>query len=358
MGLLDFLGFNRLPAGLQSSSLVIMEAGQFARARSFLDQLRQHVPNTALLLIGDDVPGSTDIPCLNVADDMNALRNRLDKIAPGRIVLLGLPGRYAPLLKDIQSPAIWINAKDADIAAAGCKQITTSHANPVLPRTEVTGDPLSGLEQLPALGVNTDICHRFKEQREGNRWLAYFAGTGESEENMAYLLFNRAIRHKMGLMILAPRDQARCEPVYRESIKFRLQTIRHRRLSTSFVPIKTRVYYVEDSQPLADLYACVDFIIAGGTLHADSTAQPDLVTPILHGKPVIVGPAHRDHPLVASAIDAGVVLAANNEDQLYDHMRILIDQPETSQKLTELARNWLTSQPGATQRVIQLISKL
>ncbi len=358
MGLLDILGFNRLPAGLQGSSLIIMDAGQLSRARPFLDTLRQQIGNTALLLIGSERDIDCDIPHLVVADDLQVLRQRLEKIAPARIVMLGLSARHAPLLKDQKAPSVWINARESAIASAGCKRITVSHADPQLPNAEVTGDPLSGLGQLPAHGVNTDICHRFKEQREGSRWLAYFAGTGESEENMAYLLFNRAIRHKMGLMILAPRDQARCEPVYRESIKFRLQTIRHRRLSTSFVPIKTRVYYVEDPQPLADLHACADFVIAGGTMHADSTAQPDLVTPMLHGKTVIVGPAHRDQPLVASAVDAGVVLAADDENQLYDHMRTLIDQPEYGQKMAEQARNWLTSQPGAAQRVIQLISNI
>ncbi len=358
MGLLDFLGFNRLPDGVQGSSLVVLATHQLAHARPFLSQLRQSIPNTALLLIGDQPTNAIDIPHLVVADQADAIQGRFDKIAPQRIIMLGLPARYSDLLSKTKAPVAWINAQDAAIAKAGYALVTTAQDLPGLTPAQITGDPLATIQQLPALAVNTDMCIRFKEQRESDRWLGYFAGTGESEENMAYLLFNRAIRYKMGIMLLAPRDLARCEPVYRESLKFRLQTIRHRRLSTSFVPIKTRVYYIEDAQPLADLYACVDFVIAGGTLHPDATAQPDLLLPILHGKPVIVGAAHRDNPLVASAIQAGVVLAADDEEQLFKHIHALIDSPADRTVLASKARNWLSHQAGASQRVIQLISKL
>ena len=172
---------------------------------------------------------------------------------------------------------------------------------------------------------------------------------------MAYALFSRAMRHKMGLMLLAPRDPARCEPVYRESIRFRLQTIRHARFSTSFVPLKTRVYYIEQAEPIASLYGCVDFVVVGATLNQNASNTPDIITPILHNRPVIVGTAHRENALLAAAINAGVVLAGNDNEQIFAHMKTIIDAPQQGHKIAEKARAWLNSQVGAMTRVLDAI---
>jgi 3-deoxy-D-manno-octulosonic-acid transferase len=159
----------------------------------------------------------------------------------------------------------------------------------------------------------------------------------------------------MGMMLLAPHDIARCEPVYREAIKYRLQTIRHNRFSTSFIPLQTRVYYIEEPEPLTAMYACADFVIAGGTLHEDARNAPDLITPILHGKPVVVGAAQRHNALLASAIESNVVRHADNEEQLFSQLRGLIDDPQNGILLARRASEWLSRQPGSKARVLALI---
>ncbi len=353
MGWLDLLRFDRTPAGLTGSTLLLVQAATLDRAAGFIKLLQQRFANLAIVRIGSPGDSSPEnLPQLTLTDDPQALGARLRKLQPERLVILGLDARYLAAVQAAGCPLHWINARDAAIGQADCKTVTVTLPTAALPAAMVTGDPLSGITQLPALSVNTGICQRFREQREGDRWLGYFAGTGENEEALAFRLFNRTIRHKMGVMLLAPRDSERCEPVYRDSLKYRLQTIRHRRLSTSWVPIKTRVYYIEDPQPLADLYACADFVVAGGTLDAASRAQPDLITPILHGRPVLVGPAHRNHPLVGAALDARVVLAGDDEEQMFTHICRIIDEPKAALERAGRAREWLASQPGAAQRVL------
>ncbi|MDA8225668.1 MAG: 3-deoxy-D-manno-octulosonic acid transferase [Betaproteobacteria bacterium] len=352
MGWLDLFRSNRTPAGMAGSSIVIAQADTLERASAFLQQLHQRFGNLSLAILDGGGSAAYGYPSLTLSGQTEDIGVRLRKLQPQRLIVLGLGERHIETAQAAGCPVFWINARDEAIGKAGFKAVTVSHPLPQLPSASVTGDPLAAVSQLPALSVNTGICQRFKEQREGNRWLGYFAGTGEDEEAIAFQLFNRAIRYKMGMMLLAPRDPARCEPVYRDSLRYRLQTIRHRRLSTSYVPIKTRVYYVEDAQPLADLYACADFVVAGGTLHANAQTQPDLITPMQHGRPILVGPAGRGQPLLAAALEAGMVLAGNDEEAVFAHMRQIIDTPDATSALTRRAQEWLSHQPGAAQRVL------
>jgi len=354
MGLLDMFGFNKLPAGLAGSTLVVTEFAVLARADGLLNALQARFGNVALALVDGGSYGG-GLPYLALPAEAHKAQARLQKIRPQRLIILGLDGSHAGLVQAVGCPAWWINARDAQAAQSGCRAVTVAHGGMHVPNALVSGDPLAGVGQLPQIVTDTALCERFKEQREGGRWVGYFAGTGEDEEDLAYAIFSRLMRHRMGLMVLAPRDPARCEPVYRESIKYRLQTIRHARLSTSFIPIKTRVYYVEDVHPLEALYACVDFVVAGATLHRHARNAPDIASPMLHGRPVIVGPARRDQPLLAVAVEAGMVLAGDDNEQIFAHARKLIDDPAYSQQLAAQAKAWLQVQAGALERVVALI---
>lgn len=356
MGLLDFLGLGKLPEGVAGSTLVVGTGAVLDQAGPLLAGLSRKFGQVAVGVVGaPDYMGS--LPTVHLPDKPKAAEGILRRIKAARLVLVSLGGEHAPLVAAAGCPAYWINVSDWEGAQTDCKAFTVAHAalKETIPDAVLTGDPLLDLRSLPEVEREPEICERFKEQRDGGRWVGYFAGTGEDEEEEAYPIFNRLIRHRMGLMVLAPRDQNRCEPVYREAIKYRLQTIRHRRLSTSFIPIRTRVYYVEDAEPLEALYRCVDFVVAGGTVHRNATNRPDIISPILHGKPVVVGPAHRDDPVVRAAVEAAVVLAGESSDEVFERARHLLDEPEQGRRLAERARDWLESQVGALDRVLDLI---
>lgn len=189
----------------------------------------------------------------------------------------------------------------------------------------------------------SELCNRFKEQREAKRWVGYFANLHEGEDPVAYKLFGALMRFKMGLMILAPDQPERYEPVYRDSLKYHLQTIRHGRLATSFAPLKTRVYFIETPGAMDAFYACADFCVPGGTLGGGPV---DLITPIRAGCPLVLGPAMPSNALKRGLLEAQGAVAAESLEQVVELAKIWIADPAAAKAHAERAAAWLAANPA------------
>lgn len=306
-------------------------------------------------------PGEEGTAELNLVGSERAVRRRLQAIAPARLVIVGRAAERFDLPDLAGCPSAWINARHAQVTGAGCDLITTATAEVAagITGSEPLGDPLPGLTAAALPGApDGAICERLEAHRRAERWIGYFAETGEGEEAIAYNCFFRLVRHGMGLMVLGPADPARAEPVYRDAIRYRLPTNRHKRLSTSHADIKTRVYFLEEPAALKAMYACPDFAVIGGTLSPEATNPPDLLTPAVAGCPMIVGPAHRTRPLVHSALDAGAALGASNEEQIVAQARRLLDKERERDAVITLARDWAERLPDAARRVLERIQAM
>ena len=356
MSLLSLLGLHTVPQPLIGSTLVVGDAVTLKGADDFLAASQAKFGSIGLAIVGD-APYVGDYPHLTLPAKPGATRRVLRKVAPARLIMLAEANQRFDVPTMVDCATFWINAQHPQATNCGCVAVTV--ATPELAEgvagALATGDPLLGISTLPATVTDEAICERFKEQRGAGRWLGYFAATGEEEEPIAYSAFFQLARRKMGFLILAPQDPARYEPVYRDALKYRLPTNRHLRLSTSYVPIKTRVYYVEDGAALTALYACADFVVAGGTLSESSNNLPDLLTPIMAGKPVIVGPAKRGHPLVRAAIGAGAALAAETEAEVVDQAHAVVSDPDAALQRARRAKAWLQLQQGALERTLDLL---
>ena len=332
-----------LPAG--SDTIVLLDAADTDAIEPFLRALEAKFGRVALATFGES-PALEARPVFSLAPDEAELT--LKKAGAQRIIIFG----DAPLsAADIK--VFRINARAAHEPREHCFTSDPQLADQ-LGGAMLTGDPLAGLASLPQL-ANGESCERFREQRQSGRWIGYFAGTGENEEPQAYKLFNRLIRHKMGLMLLAPFAPERCEPVYRDAIKYRLQTIRHNRLSTSFVPIKTRVYYIEEDAPRNALYACADWVVPGGSLSLESVVEPDIIAPILHARPLVLGEAVKMTPLIRAALRDDIIDRAADEEQLFECLKAIIDDPDRARERAQRAKAWLQAQVGALERVLAAI---
>jgi len=356
MSLFDYFTAAAVPPDSAGRTLVVGEPLLLSAAEGFLQRLEPRFGPLTLGIVGDG-PYTGQRPTVELAERHRAGAKRVRRLQPPRVIMLGRAADRFDLPAAAPCPVYWINAADPRAARAGCRLVMVAgeFQSRTITGARLTGDPLLALDALPTVDTSDELCERFREFRSRDYWISYFAATGEGEEALAYGVFFELARQRQGLLVLAPRDPDRYEPVYRESLKYHLPTNRHGRLMTSYVPHQTRVYYVEDDEVMKRLYGCVDFVVAGATLDEQARHEPDLITPMAYGRPVIVGPAHRRHPAVESALAARVVLAADHTEGLVDACRLLATDPGCRRSLGRTARDWLQHQVGATDRVLQLI---
>lgn len=284
----------------------------------------------------------------------------LARLKPPSILALGALGAAAPALHDLEAPLFWINAREPELAGFGARLITLRDPARAaqLPTAVVTGDPLLLLEDDPQ-PPDPAFCERFKEVRERDRWILYFAVTAEGEEDeIAYPVFLRLSRRGVGLLALAPGDPERYETVYRGAMRFHLMTNRHGRLMTSFVPHKTRVYYIEDVTARRAMYSCADLVVFGGAF-GKTHGQPllsDLRYALESGRTVVVGPERDDDALLKAARTDGVVVPAADVPALEARLESLLAAPELRERQGRRARAWMTQQKGALDRVLALLA--
>lgn len=355
MGLSELFSAGRVPRMLIGRTLVLGEAVDLLQAEGLLTELETRYGPIALGVVGEaGYAGPRDhveLPITHGAD-----RKRIKRLRPQRLIVIGRAGDRAALIRDVAAPKYWLNALSPQAAQAGCERITVAgpRQQALIPDSILTGDPLLGLDGLPTLESDATICERFEPYRERGHAVVCAAGTGEHEEPIAYAMLFELLRDRTAILILAPRDPQRYEPVYRDAIKYNLPTIRHSRLMTSYVPHKNRVYFVEAEDAATPLLACADVVVAGGSLHAQAGVEPDLLTALWLGRPVIVGPVRPDR-LTRSAVESGVVRDCPDAESLAGTARGLLDDPEGAQTLAAEASSWLRLQIGARQRILDLI---
>ncbi len=355
MSWFDFLRSGRVPDEAIGASLLVATADTLTEAVPFLRNVEQRFGRLALGVVG---AGNYAGPWPHVLLPVGTARQRLPKPAPARVILLGRVPGGVDLARAAVCPVYWLNAEETEAAQIGAKVITLRRPEDQasVPSGVVTGDPLLNIDgSAPAVGDPT-FCERFKEFRERDQWVVYFAATGEEEEPLAYASFFQLLRRRAGLMALAPHDPARYEPVYRAAIPYRLPTNRHVRFMTSYVSHKTRVYFIEEPSALKAMYACADLVIAGGTLHAAAANGPDLVTPLSLGRATIVGPARRNDALVRAALEAGVIVSADDVEGLVGAAESLLSDVTRRQDLGARAHAWIAQHAGAAERVLALLA--
>lgn len=355
---LQKLGFHRPPAAVRGAHLIVADPAVLAAAGPFLGRLPfDTIPVAAVA--ADAIGAEEEVAAAVLPAAPHARARWLSRAAPQSVILLGNVAGGAALSRALDCPVYWVNAPGRAAAEARCELLTLSSPSlqQELPHAHLTGDPLLGLTTLPPAPEVTDLCGRFREQRRTGRWILYYAGTGVDEEPIAYGSFFKLARRKMGFLAVAPRDPERYEPVYRNALKYRLPTNRHNRLSTSCVPLATRVYYIEDPETLDAMYHCADVVVAGGSLTAQAQAVPNLIPPLLAGKPILVGPAFAADPLSAAAVRDGAALAAADEDSLVEAAHTLLTDETERSRMAEHANAWVMAQPGAEARVLELLTK-
>lgn len=346
----------RVPAELVGRPLVLGTAPDLEAAETLLNALASRFGPLALGVVGE-TPYQGARPHVHLPREHGADRKRLERLKAARLIVLGDADNRFDLVSTGPADRVWLNVRSGEVAGTGCRLVTVSDeaAAGLLPGAHLTGDPTASLDALPELPERSeDLCERFREYREREHRVFYVPDTGPGEEAVAFGVLFELLRRQTAIMILAPRDPARHEPVYRDAIKYSLPIIRHNRLMTSYVPRKNRVYYVEDADTRTALYPCADLIIPGGSLVAEMQA-PDLITPLLGEVPVLLGPHGSRDPLARAALQAGVVAQADSVETLAARAEALLGDLAQARRQAQAARRWLDHQVGALERVLDLL---
>jgi 3-deoxy-D-manno-octulosonic-acid transferase len=232
------------------------------------------------------------LPALAMHPDVAA--SRLARLQPRVLLVLGAQDLAAlgPALSSIHAPRVWINAEGTGPQDVEWSAVLAAHENATsVDLAEVIGDPIGGPVHLPtAPAGDNGFCERFGEYHAKGHPILLAPNTGPGEEAFAFAVLFAVLRKTAAILLLAPRDPERHEPVYRDAIKYSLPIVRHSRFLTSCVPPRNRVYYIEDADTLAAAYACADITLPGGTLAGGETPA-DLALPLACGSAVICGPA-------------------------------------------------------------------
>ena len=355
MALTDFLTAGRIPRELVGATLVLGDTDTLHSADDFLSALAEREDRIGVGNLGPQEYRGR-FACVDLPEAHGADRKRLKKLRATRLIVLGAANGRFDLVREAGGDKIWINAEHSEAADTGCRAVVVSGSAQAqtVPGAQALGDPLLGLESLPTIDFDTELCERFKEYRERQHPVFYVALAAEPEVKSAYGMLFEILRKKTAIMLFSLSDPDQHERVYHEAIKYSMPTIRHSRLYTSYVPRKNRVYFVEDAEVRQPLYACPDVTVLGGTLVPEAAHDPDLVTAILAGRPVLVGP-QRSGPLVRAAVAAGVIAAADDVDSLASEAMALFDAPESAHDMALAARQWLDEQLGARERVLGLL---
>lgn len=336
-------------APLPAALWVVATHKAAAAADRFLTALAAGLPGRLALLFLDqgDYQGPYPWALLPGLDPQRILRH----LEPARLLFLDDDRRARALAASATCPAWWINGSAPDLLALGHVTVASAKESEAIGGGILTGDPLVDWPVAEALASDESFCSRFRAVRAAGRWVAYFAATSAGEEALAYQTFLALAARSGGLLALAPLAAARHEEVYREAIKYNLLTIRQRRLMTSEVPPKTRVYYIEDEAARSAMYSCADVVFVGGTFNGG----PVEIAPALAAGPlVIVGPKGRD-PLVTAAVRAEVVSACDGGKALaLEAAALLSDAPRRALQRAAM-REWVCLQAGARDRVVSAV---
>ncbi|MHB1565685.1 MAG: hypothetical protein ACYCXG_03025 [Acidiferrobacter sp.] len=335
----------RGPAPLPAAVWVVATRAQVQAADKFLTALSRRGPMALALLDGGPYTGRW--PWLSWPPVGGARMAR--RLQAKAWVMLDDGGRAQALAAQAHGPVIWVNGRSPVLATLGRVTVGSDAQRRRVGTAELTGDPLI---DLPTLAPHdATFCARFAPVRDAGRWVFYGAQTTAGEEDIVYRAFLQLAVTHAGLLALAPADPARHEGIYRESIRYHLLTTRQRRLLTSTVPPRTRVYYIEDQAALRAMYGCADVTLVGGTFAGGAV---DIAAAVQGGRALLVGP-RREHPLVQAVVDAGIAVPCDNERQLIEQARMLLTDSAARQRQEAAIRQWWLLQQGARERVLALL---
>lgn len=113
-----------------------------------------------------------------------------------------------------------------------------------------------------------------------------------------------------------------------------------------------QVVIVDSVGVLAELYEDADVAYVGGSF---STGVHNVIEPAIMGIPVLFGPIHKNSFEALELVRRGAAIEVTSEAEIFDGLTALVKDRNKRTEMGRLARGYVESQLGATQRCLEAI---
>ena len=214
-----------------------------------------------------------------------------------------------------------------------------------LVKSSVSGDTrFDRVRQIREQNIFIPFIDEFKEDKK----LVVFGSSWESEENIAKEVYEKTLDTKI---IIAPHNLKRVESlknIFPEALLYS---------EISSYPSaeiqKSRILIVDSIGLLSKLYSYGDAAVVGGGFH--SAGLHNILEAATFGVPVIFGNHYKKNPEADNLISANGGKSFENEKEASEFIIKLLKDKALLQEMSEKARDFVNSQPNATEIILQKI---
>lgn len=180
--------------------------------------------------------------------------------------------------------------------------------------------------------------------------------THEGEETLLCRVYQRLkSRYPALIMILAPRDPARCRDLLPEIHSAGLSVCS---MSSLQEPLQEAgIVLVDQMGILSRLYALCQVAYIGGSLVREGGHNP--LEPAMFSKPVLFGPDMSDFLMISELLTRhGGAKQIRSENELYHELDTLLGDPHTQKQMGSFNREVFLMHSGAVENIIRSLEDL
>lgn len=378
--------FSRAPVWIHAVSL-----GETQAAFILIRQLKQRYPQLPILFTGGNRSAITyaqqqTLDQLSISYlplDYRWLRQRFIRAVKPKLIILMETEFWPNLLITAHEHHIPVALVQARLSQSS-RRYYPKYGQPLLktclaPIQFVAAQTQVDAEYLIQLGIQAKACHLLGnikydlqldpklpakaaelQQRIGQRWIWCAGSIHEGEEQFlveAQQAIEQSIPHS--LLILVPRHPSYFNTLAQKLTQQELHIQRWSQWYHQDTPLDntTQILLVDTLGELMRLYQLAQVCFVGGSLVP--WGGHNLLEPAALAKPIIAGPHNHNFADIAQALTAHQAMyIVHHSHELCEHLQGAYQKPSDYQHMGLRAQQYCYSQQGATDRIINKLSKL
>ena len=242
-------------------------------------------------------------------------------------------------------------------------RLTVSCAQTTLDTERLKGIcPTLNVEWTGTMKFDQEIPENFLDLKldevfgRGKRRILLAASTHPNEEALISEIFKELEPEFPDLrFVLIPRHAERGAEVAKILTEFEIPF--YQRTSKKRIEKKVKCLLADTTGEMVSFIHEADIVIVGKSFAGNDQGQ-NIIEPALMGKATIVGPELKNFRHVMNVMLEKNAIISTNDNELKNSIRQLLKDPEKCKKLGATAKAVVSEHIGATQRTIDIVSKL